>query len=140
MDSGCPLPGDYLIALREHGWTPEILKHFNGCSDCSEAAFAICLCDQRTVALNVATLSAPDLIWWLAALERQRSAVGRPDLGVYRAATTTCLLGAAATAALLWTRSSGLIDAAAVLVVLVSALVALDWKRIDLSEGKYEKH
>lgn len=128
MDSGCPLSGDYFIALREHGWTPEILEHFAGCSACNEAVFAICLRDQRTVAMNVATAPAPDSIWWLAALERQRRAVRRPDLTVYRAATATCLLGAAATAALLW-RSSGLIDAAAALVALVSALVALGWRR-----------
>jgi hypothetical protein len=138
VDSGCPLWGDYLIALQDQGWTPEILEHITTCSACNEAVFAICLRDRLAVAMNVATLPAPDSIWWLAALERQRRAVRRPDLTVYRAAMTTCLLGAAVTAALLWTRSSGLIDAAAALVMLAPALtvLGLEMKQFRFFRGK----
>ena len=138
MDSGCPLTPQYLAVLRDHGCTPEMLQHMTGCDACNEAVFAMRLRDRRTAAMKAATLPSPDAIWWMAALEHQRRAVRRTDLAVCVAASATCLLGAVATAALFWARSSVLTDAAAVLAMLTPALsvLGLKFKQFRFFGGK----
>jgi len=113
--------------LRESGWTQELLEHFAGCNSCGDALFAACLRDQKAAA-NRVSLPSPDAIWWLATLDRQRRAVQRSNLAVYRAAMITCAMGGAATAALLWTRAPDLLFSAAALVMLMPAVELMRWR------------
>ena len=140
MASLCPLTQGCVTALRERRWTREFVEHLAGCNSCNDALFMAFFRDQKKVAMNAANLTSSESIWWLAALERQRRAVRRPELAVYQVATLTCWLGAVATAALLLTRDSVVIGAVAALLALVSLseILSRRWSSLNFRGETHE--